>query len=200
MSSTLKLNAQKFIYINTSLGIFTIIFCYCIAVSLHHINTDIPMISDCFVYPPESYISRFGVISFICCGNLLSNLAISNYIASTDKVKNMLIIISFINSISFGIVGSISEIDNLKIHNMFALVGYISYGIYLLVAHLTSTELSQNHYLYSYISLIILKIIYYQSCYTIIKPIIEWSLTFVYSLNMFRFGNIMKNEYILINI
>ena len=194
MSSVLlKINAKTFIFVNTFLGMFTICMCYFISQLLHHVHVFIPMISDCFVHSPESYISRFGVISFICCGNLISNLAISQFISSSQFIKKLLFIISFINSISFGIVGAVSEEDNLIIHNASALTGYISYGLYLIISHLTSEESKRNNTVFPYITALLLKV-------TTLKPIIDWCLTIFYSISILTFGNNMEDQYISITI
>jgi hypothetical protein len=192
MTELLRINAKYFIYINTTLGIITILICYIIAQFLNHVNSILPMISDCFVYEPENYIARFGVISFINFGNLISNVLIANFVSTNDFINKILICISFINSFCFGCVGAISEIDNIYVHNVFALGGYISYAVYLSIIWFTSLESNRNIMTFPYIIVLLLKIFN-------AKPLIEWSLTLLYSFNIYKFSSLMSTEYIVIN-
>jgi len=193
MTEILKINAKTFININTTLGILTIVTCYIIAQSLNHVHNVLPMISDCFVYKPENYVSRIGVISFICCGNLISNIVIANYYSTTKMINKFLITISCINSFCFGFVGAISETDNLTIHNVCALTGYISYAVYLLIIYCLKLDYYKSYLICLYVFFLVLKIVN-------TKPFIEWTLTLIYSLNMYKLTSVMQDEYILINI
>lgn len=197
MTELISINAKVFININTSLGLLTICVCYLFAEFYHHVNTILPMISDCFIYEPENYISRFGVISFIAFGNLISNILIANYVSIDKSINTILTCISFLNYICFGIVGSISEQDNLPVHNFFALTGYISYAFFLLIIHFTSVQTQRNKTIYPYISILLIKCINLQIKF---KPVIEWLLTIFYSINMYIFSSQMKDQYITIRI
>lgn len=196
MSELIKINAKTFIDINTTLGILTILVCYIIAQFLKHVNSILPMISDCFVYAPESYISRFGVITFINAGNLVSNVSIANFVSTDEFIKKILVSIAIFNSICFGFVGSISELDNLFVHNIFALSGYISYALFLSIIRLTTLESNRNVMTIPYLIAVISKVL---NTTARVKPLIEWSLTLLYSLNIYKFGSFMKSEYIVIN-
>ena len=50
-------------FFNATVGVFlgTILTCYALAVQHGHVAAWLPEISDCFVHPPESHISRVGV-------------------------------------------------------------------------------------------------------------------------------------------
>lgn len=51
-------------FFNATVGVFlgTILTCYALAVKHGHVHWWLPEISDCFVYPPESHLSRVGVM------------------------------------------------------------------------------------------------------------------------------------------
>ena len=154
------------------------------------------MISDCFVYEPENYISRFGVISFINCGNLVSNILIAKFVSTSDFVKKILCYIALFNSVCFGFVGAISELDNLFIHNVFALSGYISYAVFLAIIRVSSLEYHKNILSLPYIVVLMFKMV---NGSVTLKPFIEWSLTLLYSFNIYKFGSFMESEYIVVN-
>lgn len=196
MADIIRINAKQFINVNTTFGIITILICYICAQILKHVDSILPMISDCFVYEPENYISRFGVISFINCGNLVSNILIAKFVATSYFIKNMLYFIALFNSVCFGFVGAISELDNLYIHNVFALSGYISYAVFLSIIKFTSIESHNNIMSFPYIIVLFLKFI---NSYIKLKPLIEWLLTLIYSFNMYMFASFMKSEYIIVN-
>lgn len=192
MNTLLEINAQTFIHFTVILSSFTILTCYSLAQYYNHVNTWLPMISDCFVYPPESYISRFGVISFINCGSFVSNILIAKYNALNTSYYKLLVALAFITSISFGYVGAISEEDNLFIHNVFAFSGYISYGIYLWILFIYSKFKEDKPFLcVVYTTLLYCKL-------NTVKPLIEWLLTITYAINMYTYGSELQNEYILL--
>lgn len=43
--------------------LFTIIVCYIIAVKLGHVEPWLPTISACSIYPPETFIFRYGILT-----------------------------------------------------------------------------------------------------------------------------------------
>lgn len=192
----IKLNAKNIIYINTTLCIVIILICYGFAQYYNHVDSWIPMISDCFVYPPENYISRFGVISFINCGTGLSNVLISKFIKVEKKYENLLMFIGIFSSMCFGLVGSISENENLKMHNVFAISGFISYGLFMIIINLYSNY--KNWLVFCVYSMNIFSKYTPIYFYTSQKSIVEWISSILFAINMFTYGSYMSEEYIYI--
>jgi peptidoglycan biosynthesis protein MviN/MurJ (putative lipid II flippase) len=98
------------------------------------------MISDCAIYPPESYIFRFGLISssvllnvnsfcMLCYKKTVFKNTDLDY-STFDKVAYF---ISAVASIGLGIVGSVNEVENSKLHGAAAVTFFAGYLIYMIM-------------------------------------------------------------------
>jgi len=66
-----QIKARFLSILASTFSLATIFGCYLIAVGQGHVPAWLPMISDCAVYPPESYFFRIGII--LGAGLLVSN-------------------------------------------------------------------------------------------------------------------------------
>lgn len=57
-----KLTARTLIYFGAAEMTFTILLCYVLAVTHHHVKPWLPTISACGEHPPEQYPFRFGIM------------------------------------------------------------------------------------------------------------------------------------------
>eukprot|EP00928_Gymnodinium_smaydae_P053852 TRINITY_DN37755_c0_g1_i1.p1 TRINITY_DN37755_c0_g1~~TRINITY_DN37755_c0_g1_i1.p1 ORF type:complete len:312 (+),score=58.58 TRINITY_DN37755_c0_g1_i1:101-1036(+) len=58
----------------------SLITCYGLAVAAGHARAMLPMLSDCIVRSPESYIGSWGMMIFTCLGLCLNVLAMDGYV------------------------------------------------------------------------------------------------------------------------
>ena len=98
----------------------TIIICYFISYVKNTVPLWLPMISDCFVVPPASYISRIG-LPFTSCILVLHNIILHEFINSS------LAIIPSIASLCLCIVSAVNEKENIIIHNYAAYIFFVLY-------------------------------------------------------------------------
>jgi len=88
----------------------SLVLCYVITVSLGHMPVFLPMISDCFVYAPEKYVSRLAVVTFGGVGMgssvVIIHIYLRNYSVQAEGVLGA--VVSAVNWFSFalGIIGS----------------------------------------------------------------------------------------------
>jgi len=124
--------------------VHSILLCYFIAVSQGHVPIWLPMISDCAVYPPESYFFRGGLISSAVLLNVVSVLMLcfkkcaqfrmsdppeTNY-GTFDTVAYAFATIATLGLIT---VGSVNEDEDLKIHGTGAVLFFVFYLIYMIM-------------------------------------------------------------------
>jgi len=113
----------------------TILTCYVIAVSLGHVIPWLPMISDCAVYPPESYLFRLGIISsgiLVFLNSLMFYFFVnSNAMSRNKKLDNISLGISALASLGLAIVGAVNEDENGTVHGASAVVFFFGENIYM---------------------------------------------------------------------
>jgi hypothetical protein len=188
------MDAQLFVKLNVYGSVLTIMACYITAQVMGHVDSWLPMISDCFVYPPESYVSRFGVVSFINYGVLMSNVLIVRCSDLSVSAQRVLYALSCVTGISFGLVGSISEGDNLTVHNMFALSGFMTYGIFLALIHFQAKRrVPLMICLYNALSVLQIWCAVSDS-YVSAKPLAEWLLSALFAYNILNLSGRLKNK------
>jgi hypothetical protein len=104
---------------------------YTIAV-LHHDAPLVPMISDTFVYAPESYVSRFGVVTASAMLQLVVWLLRSYLCAFASGHRawrwfaTVHSLCGAVASAAMGLVGAINDQENLKYHLSAATVFFYS--------------------------------------------------------------------------
>ncbi len=57
-----KISAKRFVSTGITGVVLTILFCYSLAVGLHHRKPWLPTISECGDKPPEQYFFRWGMM------------------------------------------------------------------------------------------------------------------------------------------
>eukprot|EP01096_Ripella_sp_DP13-Kostka_P000244 TRINITY_DN102_c0_g1_i1.p2 TRINITY_DN102_c0_g1~~TRINITY_DN102_c0_g1_i1.p2 ORF type:complete len:284 (+),score=108.67 TRINITY_DN102_c0_g1_i1:57-854(+) len=135
-----QLKASTFCHAALILGVTTILLCYVIAVSLGHVPAWLPMISDCAVYPPESYFFRLGMILtaallFVNCGNMYFFLNAVQY-GGPKTSDRWGLIMSGISCLGLGIVAAVNEDENGTVHGASAVVFFFLQMFYMwLVTH-----------------------------------------------------------------
>eukprot|EP01027_Heterolobosea_sp_BB2_P011940 GEZU01017328.1.p1 GENE.GEZU01017328.1~~GEZU01017328.1.p1 ORF type:complete len:341 (+),score=95.12 GEZU01017328.1:58-1080(+) len=131
------IRAKTVTHFCTGLGISTIAICYSIAVYLGHVPAWLPMISDCAVYPPESYFFRFGMISTAIFLNLNSALMLLYQhnkksafggIRASDYIG---LAICTLACIGLGILAAVNEDENTHIHGTAAVIFFVLYEVYM---------------------------------------------------------------------
>jgi len=123
--------------IASSASSLTIIACYVIAVSLGHVPAWLPMISDCAVNSPESYLFRLGMISsavFLQLNSVLMLFFLNSYQFGGRRASDViaLVIVSVACS-GFAIVGAVNEKENGTLHGASAIVFFVGYEIYMIM-------------------------------------------------------------------
>jgi len=118
----------------------TIFSCYIIAVSQGNVPVWLPMISDCAVEPPESYLFRGGLISsavllninsfFMLCYKSAANLNVDSDFSKFDLYTYLISVIATLGLIT---VGSVNEDENGTIHSAGAIVFFLFYLIYMIL-------------------------------------------------------------------
>jgi len=183
-----KIRAKEFVKVNTTCSVMTILMCYVTAQVKGHVERWIPMISDCFVYAPESYMSRYGVITFINYGTCVSNVIIAKVVEDGSTYGRILEVLAVMSSLSFGMVGAVSEVENETVHNIFALSGFIMYGIYIMIINVRiekwigKTELMYN-------ALVMLRCVTMYGELESYKPMVEWMVSLMYAYHMYKYGD-----------
>ena len=127
MQIILKESFRYFVVQGSAIILATIFSCYGIAVSLGHVPVWLPMISDCGVYAPEKYLFSYGLIT----GAVFAFAeAVLLYHAEGKAFSNSRIslIFSLMSSLGMGVVGAVSEKENLKVHTS-TLRSIISYRV-----------------------------------------------------------------------
>ena len=93
----------------------TILLCYSTAVLDGHVPAWLPMISDCFVLPPERYPARLGVI---LGAGLLQVEVLLIYFANKGFSRNSLgLVAGTVASVGLGVVGAVNEQENNTLHS-----------------------------------------------------------------------------------
>jgi len=100
------------------------------------------MISDCGVYPPESYFFRGGLISSAVLLNFVSVVMLC-YTQTAQFKSNSpgdyptfdKVAYGFATIATFGLitVGSVNEVENIKIHGTGAVLFFLCYLIYMIM-------------------------------------------------------------------
>jgi len=126
---------------------FTILSCYFIAVGLGHVQWWLPMISDCAVESPESYLFRFGLIPSALL--LWLNSLLMLYYLSSSQIGGILwtdnVAFYFVTAacVGLGLVGSINEKENGSVHGASAIVFFVGYQIYMTAVTIRMKSLGQ---------------------------------------------------------
>jgi len=116
----------------------TIVCCYLLAVSQGNVPIWLPMISDCALFPPESYLFRLGLISssvllnmnaffMLCYKSVTLNNTDLDY-STFDKVAYA---ISTIASTGLAVVGAVNEREDSSLHGTAAVIFFSCYLIYM---------------------------------------------------------------------
>ena len=93
----------------------TILLCYVLAVSLRHVPVWLPMISDCQVFPPEKYFSRWGILvgaALLGAQNVLIYGANKSY--SKSKAS---LVLGLVAAFCLSVVAVVNEAENNTIHS-----------------------------------------------------------------------------------
>eukprot|EP01119_Soliformovum_irregulare_P003870 TRINITY_DN14918_c0_g1_i1.p1 TRINITY_DN14918_c0_g1~~TRINITY_DN14918_c0_g1_i1.p1 ORF type:complete len:244 (-),score=61.94 TRINITY_DN14918_c0_g1_i1:56-787(-) len=118
-------------------GILTILTCYIIAVMKGHVPAWLPMISDCAVQSPESYIFRLGMISTAMLLECNSILMLAYLNTSGLRGKRSWDLASFVivslGCLGLAIVGAVNEKENGGIHGGAAVAFFVCYQVYMII-------------------------------------------------------------------
>ena len=110
---TLQLNVLFHVVALVILG--TILLCYILAVSLGHVPAWLPMISDCQVFAPEKYFSRWGVLfgaALLGAQNTLIYGANKPYSKSKASLA-----LGLVASFCLSVVAVVSEAEDNAVHS-----------------------------------------------------------------------------------
>jgi len=133
-----KINATSIIKASFYLSTITILVCYIISVAQGHVEPWLPMISDCFVYPPSSYISRFGMTASALL-LALNQLLIYFYLRSSRGGRQSGSSISYwvggLGALGLCGVAAVNEDENGLIHGISA--GFFFVGQLLMMSFQT---------------------------------------------------------------
>lgn len=135
-----QMKATTFCHAAMILGTTTIILCYAIAVSLGHVPAWLPMISDCAVYPPESYFFRLGMILtaallFVNEGVMFFFLNAVQY-GGPKTSDRWGLLIAGISCLGLGIVAAVNEDEDIEVHGTAAVIFFVLQMLYMwLVTH-----------------------------------------------------------------
>ena len=106
-----KLTARTLIYFGAVEMSFTILLCYVLAVTHHHVKPWLPTISACGEHAPEQYPFRFGIL---VGAMLLFVEAIALYAASiTSRVTHILGVVA---SLCLGVVAVVAANEDNVVH------------------------------------------------------------------------------------
>jgi alpha-L-fucosidase len=107
-----------------------------LALSQGNVPAWLPMISDCAIYPPESYIFRVGIILSAALLNLNSVMMLfyqhnvkPGGATCFDKVTLSL---ASLGCAGLMVVGAVNEKENNTIHSTGAIIFFVCYEIYIL--------------------------------------------------------------------
>lgn len=136
MRVILKESFRCFVVQGSAIVLATIFSCYGIAVSLGHVPVWLPMISDCGVHAPEKYLFSYGLITgsvFVFAECILL------YHAEGKAFSNsrLSLILSLVASVGMGVVGAVSEKENLQLHTsmlsikLYSCVFYVNFMMQL---------------------------------------------------------------------
>jgi len=183
MELLFDVNAKTITKLATIGALGTIFLCYFIAVSQGHVPVWIPMISDCAVYPPESYFFRGGMISSAVLLNIVTifmlcyrkipsfNKEPSTSYSTFDEVAYAFATIA---SIGLAIVGSVNEVENGSIHGTGAVLFFAFYLIYMCMITVRLWD-NSNHNSTSMIIKCVLTIIAFVSLVSLgIMALLSW--------------------------
>ena len=93
----------------------TILLCYILAVSLKHVPAWLPMISDCQVFPPEKYFSRWG---FLVTAALIGAQNVLIYGANKPYSKSKAsLVLGLVGAFCLSIVAVVSEAEDNTVHS-----------------------------------------------------------------------------------
>ncbi len=95
--------------------LFTVIFCYILAVVNGHVPIWLPMISDCAVYPPEKYPFRMGVV--IGASFLALHAVICYYANNKSTLTSSMAAMAVIASTGLAVVGVVNEDEDGNVHD-----------------------------------------------------------------------------------
>jgi len=158
------ITSQKITVSACLVGIVTIFSCYLVSLSEGVVPAWLPMISDCFVYPPASYISRIGIISTAIL--LYINAAMFWFYVQEPtfggrKVDDFLTL--FLGSIAcFGlaVVGAVNEDENTTLHGAGAIIFFAGYIMFM---GLTTQRLARSSHTVNPQSLRVKKLLFFTS-------------------------------------
>ena len=150
-----KFNGGLFAVISCSWGLGIILTCYAISWKEGFVPgplgpiKDWPMISDCFVHAPASYVSRFGII--ILAVAMWINAAV--YFFWTGLTKNggrqgadhVTAFLITIGCCGLATVGAVNEKENNAIHTTGAVTFFLSYYSFMTISLCRVLSLPQVH-------------------------------------------------------
>ena len=109
-----KVTARQLIHSSVIVVVMTIMACYIIAVIHRHVPAWLPMISDCAVKPPETYVFRFGIM---LGASLITLQSFVVYYANKERPLSCFnAVLAIVSSISLGIVGVVNEKEDHSVH------------------------------------------------------------------------------------
>lgn len=110
-----KISVNLFIHFGALVFLGTILLCYILAVSLHHVPAWLPMISDCAVLAPEKYPFRWG---FMVGSTLLGVQSLLIYGADKPYSKSKLALFTgVVAAFCLSVVGVVNEEEDNTIHS-----------------------------------------------------------------------------------
>eukprot|EP01100_Stratorugosa_tubuloviscum_P011036 TRINITY_DN484_c0_g1_i1.p1 TRINITY_DN484_c0_g1~~TRINITY_DN484_c0_g1_i1.p1 ORF type:complete len:254 (+),score=76.68 TRINITY_DN484_c0_g1_i1:153-914(+) len=140
METLITLKAKYVTIAAVALSLLTIFGCYILAVLLGHVDPWIPMISDCGVYPPETYFFRMGLVVSAMLLEL-NSVAMLAFLHSL-KVHGLQCCDKFgffVASLAcFGLatVAVVNEKENGTVHGTAAVIFFLGYLIYMMLTTL----------------------------------------------------------------
>lgn len=118
-----RVPVNVFIHFGVLVFLGTILLCYILAVSLHHVPAWLPMISDCAVQAPEKYPFRWG---FMVGSTLLGAESVIIYGADKPYSKSKLaLVMGVLASFGLSVVGVVNEDEDNLIHSSKDAVFYV---------------------------------------------------------------------------
>lgn len=110
-----KISVNLFIHFGALVFLGTILLCYILAVSLHHVPAWLPMISDCALLAPEKYPFRWG---FMVGSALLGVQSLLIYGADKPYSKSKLALFTgVVAAFCLSVVGVVNEEEDNIIHS-----------------------------------------------------------------------------------
>lgn len=107
-----EIKAASVLHVTGSCAVFTILLCYSLAVSYHHVPVWLPMISDCALQSPEKYPFRFGILT---SGLLMALVNVMIYLAFSPR-SLLAACLGVLASLCLGVVGVVSEDEATRVH------------------------------------------------------------------------------------